>query len=83
MQRTVYICDQCGQEIGAKYHLSLAFGGPFSGVAVPPTQPQNPTDRWQMSHKLNGKFVHFCTGKCAGNYFSALIAKAKSGTASI
>lgn len=70
MQKTVYICDQCGVVIGGKKHLSLQFSN-FSGVAVPPKRNEG----WGVHNKLTGKFMHFCNGRCIGAYFTELMKK--------
>ena len=72
MQKTIYICDQCQKEIGDKKHISVAFGGPVSGIAVPPNKGQQ---SWGVHHKLNNSFRHFCNGSCIGHFFSDLMKK--------
>lgn len=69
MQETVYKCDNCQKIIGNKKHISTSFG-PYSGIAHPPGK-NGPT--WQVHNKLNGRFLHFCNGKCIGEYFRKLL----------
>lgn len=71
MQQTVYKCDECSNEIGAKKHISLNIGHSYSGIATPPTKG----GQWEVKNKINGKFMHFCNGQCIGRFFSALMKK--------
>ena len=73
MQEVVYRCDHCQQVIGKRKHISLSFGQ-HSGIAKPPTAK---TTYWEVAQKLQGKFLHFCNGKCIGGYFRNLIIKTK------
>ncbi len=75
MQQTVYKCDNCVLEIGQKEHISLRLGS-NSGIAVPPGVKQgngSTTGFWTTTPSLNGKFIHFCSIKCLGDYFKSLM----------
>ena len=81
MMQSVFKCDKCKQEIGAKAHISLSFGN-SSGIAVPPSDDEMVKfqkgfgNTWQVKEKLQGKFVHFCSTDHLKAYFDALILKA-------
>jgi ribosomal protein L24E len=70
MQKTTYICDQCKKEIGDKKHISLTTLGSFSGVAIP---PKGKIKNWIVMNDPKHRFLHFCSGKCAGEFFSNLM----------
>lgn len=78
MQKTVYKCDQCLKEIGAKKHISLHFDR-FSGIAVPPSTDEMVkfekgfSNVWKVESSLQGEFVHFCNSICIQRYFSNLL----------
>lgn len=80
MQEVVYKCDFCKEIIGKKKHISVSFGA-YSGIALPPevepilSVPLNKRDRWAVSENLQGKFMHFCNGKCIGGFFRELLKK--------
>ena len=73
-QHTVYKCDHCKKEIGAKPHITLVLntGHPGTGIAVPPSDSHA---LW-TTKKLGVSFVHFHDGKCIAGYFDALIKSA-------
>lgn len=75
MRKTIYKCDNCGDEIGDKKHFSFLFSNNYCGVAIP---PEKVGDRWEMAENhLNGKFIHLCGLRCMKVFFSNLLAKAK------
>lgn len=71
-QHTVYKCDHCKKEIGAKPHISLMVSlGAGSGIAVPPGDSHS---LWH-TERLHASFLHFHNGKCVGEFFDNLIKK--------
>lgn len=56
MQKTIYACDRCGDEIGSQPHLSLVVSqnGQVSGIALPPTPV---IGRWHLA-RLPNSFLH-------------------------
>lgn len=75
MQKAVYVCDNCEKEIGRKKHLSLTISPNGStGVAIPPGKGDEPI--WTVA-AFSRKFVHFCSGNCAGVWFGAELKKKK------
>lgn len=74
MQKVVYRCDWCVQEMGQKKHLSLQFSN-YSGVAIPPNQGKS--NGWRIAESLQCKFMHFCNAKCLQKHFSNLMKIAK------
>ena len=79
MQKVQYFCDQCNKMIGDKKHLSLSFSN-HSGVAIPPGQATKANgyyngEYWTIDNKLQSKFIHFCSGRCAGQWFTNLLKK--------
>lgn len=67
MQKTIYMCDQCQQDMGKKTHISANFTN-YSGVFELAKD-----GRWGTKKSLQGTFLHFCNGKCIGAYFSNLM----------
>lgn len=80
MQKTVYKCDHCDQEMGDKKHISLRFGA-NSGIALPPHTPMKGgqmAPMWVTEPSLSGKFVHFCDEICIKLYFMGLFGRSKA-----
>lgn len=82
MQKTTYVCDHCGKDVGKQKHFSLNFGR-YSGVAVPP-KPEVVHDgedwvdhgRWTIKPRLENKFIHLHTG-CVARFFAGLLKEKK------
>ena len=73
MQRTMYTCDNCEQEIGRKKHVTMQLAQ-HSGIAVPPIGNEpGILGVWTIEPRLQGKFLHFCNGICVGRFFSKLL----------
>lgn len=70
---TVYKCDQCKRDIGARAHITLVLrvDHPGTGIAVPPKDSHG---LWK-TNRLNDSFLQFHDGKCIGAYFDALLKK--------
>lgn len=70
MQVTVYKCDHCKKEIGAKTHITLNLNTQHSttGIAVRDLV----TGTWRV-HDAPRNFIHFHDGKCIGAYFDGLL----------
>ncbi len=71
-QKTTYECDECKKTIGDNPHISLQFTN-YSGISLPPKSKGNISPYWAVSNSMNGKFMHFCNGKCIGDYFGQLM----------
>ena len=63
MKKTIYICDNCGQEL-TKKHLSLNFCG-YSGWV------ENLGGNWQHTKKIWGIY-QFCNEKCLAKFLGVL-----------
>jgi len=70
MIKTVYMCDACGNDLGEKKNISVNFSN-FSGIYAKPKHPDN--QRWNCVQSLQGRFMHFCSAKCIGAFFVALM----------
>lgn len=75
-KHTVYKCDHCKRDIGAKPHITLvlAVNHPGTGIAVPPKDTHG---LWK-TNRLNDSFLQFHDGKCIAAYFDALLKKASA-----
>ena len=75
-RHTIYKCDQCKREIGAKPHITLVLNLSHSGtgIAVPPTH----TNGLWKTNRLNDSFLQFHDGKCIAAYFDGLLKKAST-----
>lgn len=73
MQKIIYHCDQCEKEIGNNKHLSIVLAhSDACGVANPPQ-----ADSFWKIVKFPRGFLHFCSAKCIGSYFGALLKQSK------
>lgn len=74
MQKTIYQCDQCKKEIGAKAHVTMNFAGNgnTSGVATPPGTHAN---GWYVV-QFPRNWIHL-HGACVEKYFKALVETAE------
>lgn len=76
MQKVVYFCDHCSEEIGAAKHLTLqvASNTQTSGVAVPP-KAENAS--WRVHPEgIAGRWFHL-HGRCIGAFFNQKLKEAK------
>ena len=75
MQKTIYLCDTCSVMIGEKKHISMRFDQ-FTGIAMPPDKKANV---WHVltPKNTNKNFAHFCTGACAGKFFTKALINSK------
>lgn len=81
MQKTVYLCDGCGEVVGNQAHITLVLqtSHPGTGVALPPGTDVKgkKTTSWTTA-KLNRNFIHLHYG-CAGKFFKQVAAVATKG----
>jgi hypothetical protein len=81
MMQSVFKCDKCKKEIGAKPHITLSFGN-SSGIAIPPSKDEMVKFQkgfgnvWKVHEKLQGKFMHFCSTEHLKMFFDELMKRA-------
>lgn len=72
MQKTVYRCDWCSEDIKERKHISIRFAvnsGIYKFTEL--------TKKLEVLVDLQQKFMHFCDSKCLGAYFSNLMKQKK------